>query len=147
MSEELARGFALLFRIHERWAPGDRVDLIGTVFINKPQILVLNNYILAWNTRVQCRQTLAVAARHVWCRHGVRNKATLASDRRPSAPWVLSSAGKLIRYLHGSHFLPYLSADIFLFNFSFCHSARLFTEHSLLHIMSGHAPCCWLATN
>ncbi len=23
------------------------------------------------------------------------------------APWVLSSAGKLIRYLHGSYFLPY----------------------------------------
>ncbi len=34
-----------------------------------------------------------------------RNKATSASDRRP--PWVLSSAGKLIRYLHGSYFLPY----------------------------------------
>ncbi len=31
--------------------------------------------------------------------------------RRPitglPAPWVLSSAGKLIRYLHGSYFLPY----------------------------------------
>ncbi len=31
--------------------------------------------------------------------------------RRPIAglpvPWVLSSAGKLIRYLHGSYFLPY----------------------------------------
>ncbi len=62
--------------------------------------------------RVQCRQTLAVAARRVRCRHGVtnlsrRNKATSASDRRPSAPWVLSRAGKLIRYLHGSYFLPY----------------------------------------
>ncbi len=35
-----------------------------------------------------------------------RNKATSVSDRRPSAPWVLYSAGKLIQYLHGS-FLPY----------------------------------------
>ncbi len=33
---------------------------IGAVFINKPQIWVLNNYILVWNTRVQCRQALAV---------------------------------------------------------------------------------------
>ncbi len=44
--------------------------------------------------RVQCRQTLAVAVHCVWCRHGVtnlsrRNKATSASDCRPSAPWVL----------------------------------------------------------
>ncbi len=60
--------------------------------------------------------------RRVRCRHSVthlsrRNKATSASDRRPSAPWVLSSAGKLIRYLHGSYFLPYRSADVFLFCF------------------------------
>ncbi len=71
---------------------------------------------------VQCRQTLAVAARHIRCRHGVthlsrRNKSTSASDRRPSAPWVLSSAGKLIQYLHGSYFLPNRSADVFLFCF------------------------------
>ncbi len=84
---------------------------IGAVFINKPQIWVLNNYILAWNTHIQCRQTLAVAAPRARCRHGVThlsriNKATSASDRRPSAPWVLSSAGKLIRYSHGSYFLP-----------------------------------------
>ncbi len=73
--------------------------------------------------RVQCRQTLAVAVRRVWW-NGVthlsrRNKATSASDRRPSAPWVLSSAGKLMRYLHGSYFLPYSSADVFLFCFLF----------------------------
>ncbi len=72
--------------------------------------------------RVQCRQTLAIAARRIRCRHGVtnlsrRNKATSASDRRPSAPWFLSSAGTLIRYLHGSYFLPYRSADGFLFCF------------------------------
>ncbi len=30
---------------------------------------------------------------------------------------------------------------------SFCRLARLFTEHSLLHIMSTHAPYCWLATS
>ncbi len=71
---------------------------------------------------VQCRQTLAVAARRVWFRHGVSNlsrrtKATSASDHRPSAPSVLSSAGKLIWYLHRSYFLPYRSADVFLFCF------------------------------
>ncbi len=124
----------------------------------KPQIWVLNDYILPWNTRVQCRQTLAVVVRRVRFRHDVtrlseRNKATSASDRRPSAPWVLSSAGKLIRYLHGSYFLPYRSADVFLFSFfyppslSFCLSARLFTQRSLLLIMSRHAPYCWLATS
>ncbi len=92
-----------------RWSRGAHVSEIseahfhiGAVFINKPQIWVLNNYILAWNTRIQCRQALAVAVQHVWCRHGVThlsriNKATSASDHRPSAPWVLSSAGKLIR--------------------------------------------------
>ncbi len=60
------------------------------------------------------------------------------------APWILSSAGKLIRYLHGSYLLPYHSADVFCFCFyppslSFCHSARLFTERSLLRIMRRHA--------
>ncbi len=30
---------------------------------------------------------------------------------------------------------------------SFCRSARLFTERSLLHIMSRHAPYCWLAAS
>ncbi len=43
------------------------------------------------------------------------------SDRRPSTPWALSSAGKLIRYLHGSCFLPYRSADVFLFCFFIRH--------------------------
>ncbi len=59
--------------------------------------------------RVQCRQTLAHLSR--------RNKALSTSDRRPSAPWVLSSAGKLMRYLHGFYFLPYHPADVFLFCF------------------------------
>ncbi len=152
-----SRGYAPLFGIHERWAPGDRVELtspksakhIGAVFINKPQIWVLNGYILSWNTRVHWRQALAVTAlapRLVYTPLSRRNKATSASDRRPSAPRVLSSAGKLIRYLHGSYFLPYRSTDVFLFSFlSFCHSARLFTERSLLHITRRHAPYCWLA--
>ncbi len=72
--------------------------------------------------RVQCMKTLAAVACRVWCRHSVthlsrRTKATSASDRRPSAPWVLFSTGKLIRYLHGSYFLPYCSADVFSFCF------------------------------
>ncbi len=40
-------------RIHEHWAPGDHLALhiyqIDAIFINKPQIWVLN-YILAWKT-------------------------------------------------------------------------------------------------
>ncbi len=65
---------------------------------------------------------LAVAARRVRCRHSIthlsrRNKATSASNSRPSAPWVLASAGKLIRYLHGSYVLPCRFADCFLFCF------------------------------
>ncbi len=121
-------GYAPLFGIHEHWAHvseiGEAHFQIGAVFINNVADLSFNNYILAWNTRVQCRQALAVAARHVWCRHGVthisrRNKATSASDRRPSAPWVLLQRWKPdpIRYLHVSYFLPYRSADIFLFCF------------------------------
>ncbi len=38
------------------------------------------------------------------------------------------------------------SFDFYQPSLSFCHSARLFTERSLLHIMSRHAPYCWLAT-
>ncbi len=65
---------------------------------------------------VQCRQTLAVASQRVRCRHSVANLSR-RTDRRPSTPWVLSSTGKLIWYLHGSHFLPYHSADVFRFCF------------------------------
>ncbi len=92
-----------------RWPCGAHVSeiseahfQIGAVFINKLQILVLNNYILTWNTCFQWRQALSVVAQHVWFRHSVthlprKNKATSASNHRPSAPWVLPSAGKLIR--------------------------------------------------
>ncbi len=34
-------------------------------------------------------------------------KQPLCPNAGPPAPWFLSSAGKLIRYLHGSYFLPY----------------------------------------
>ncbi len=76
--------------------------------------MIFNDHFIA------SRQTSAVW--RIQCRYGVThlsrtNKATSASDRRPSAPWVLSSAGKLIRYLHGSYFLPYRSADVFRFSF------------------------------
>ncbi len=70
------------------------------------------------------RQTLAGSARHL----SRRNKATPASYRRPSAPLVLSSAGKLIRYLHGSHFLPYHSADVFRFCFFIPHLCLSVTQ-------------------
>ncbi len=68
--------------------------------------------------RVQCSQTLAVAAWHVRFRDGVtrlsrRNKATSASNRKFSTPWVLSD----IWYLHGSYFLLYYSTDVLLFCF------------------------------
>ncbi len=107
---------------------------------------------------IASRQTLAVVARRVRCRHGVthlssRTKATSVSDRRPSAPWVLSSAGKLIRHLHGSYFFAlsfrrrFPLLFFYLPSLSFCYSARLFTECSLLHITSRHAPYCWLATS
>ncbi len=47
-----------------------------------------------------------------------RNKATSASDRRPSALWVLSSAGKLIRSdIYNGSKKPHRSADVFLFCF------------------------------
>ncbi len=36
-----------------------------------------------------------------------KTKPMLSRRSRPSAPWVLSSTGKLIRYLHGSYLLPY----------------------------------------
>ncbi len=93
-------------------------------------VLTLISNDFQWSLyRVQCRQPFAVAAWHVRCRHCVthlsrRNKAASASDLRPSAPWVLSSAGKLIRYLHVSYSLPYCSADVFLFCF-FCFSIFL----------------------
>ncbi len=99
--------------------------------------------------------TLTVVARCVWCRHGVtnlsrKNKSTSASHRRPSIPWVLSSTGKLIRYLHESYFLPYHSADVFLFCFLYAISIFLSvmcTEHALTCLISRHAPYCWLATS
>ncbi len=80
-------------------------------------ILTQKNY-FQWSLYgIQCRQTLAVAAWRVRCRHSVthlkkRTKATSAFDRSPSAPWVLSF-GKLVRYLHGSYFFSCRFADVF----------------------------------
>ncbi len=67
-------------------------------------------------------QVLSVAALHVWCIHSVthlsrRNKATSASNHRPSTSWVLSSAGKLIRYLHGTYSFLIVPQTFFLFGF------------------------------
>ncbi len=82
-----------------------------------------------------------------------RTKATSASDHRPSAPWVLSSAGKLIWYLHGSHFLPFRSADgnfplLFFIRHLYLSVTRLGCSlKALFYIMSRHAPYCWLATS
>ncbi len=91
--------------------------------------------------------------------HGVthlsrRNKATLVSDRRPSAPWVLSSAWKLIRNLQGSYFLPDCSADVF---FSLVFIRHLYLSVARvgcsLNALSSKswvdldAPYCWLATS
>ncbi len=67
--------------------------------------------------------------------------------RRPIAGlpafWVLSSAGKLIRYLYWSYFLPYHNTG--------CEQKKYF-QWSLCHVQyrqtaTGHAPYCWLATN
>ncbi len=114
-----------------RWPCGAHVSeiseahfQIGAVFINKLQIWVLNNYILTWNTCFQCRQALSVAARHVWFRHGVthlprKKQSNLGVQsqafRSLSSPqhWKADT----IRYLHVSYFLPYRSADVFLFCF------------------------------
>ncbi len=99
------------------------------------------------------RQTLAVAARHVPDVDIVtyllrRITATSASDRRPSAAWVLSSAGKLIPYLYGSYFLPYLSADLFLFCFypPSLSVTRLRCSRALSSISWVDAPYCWWAS-
>ncbi len=114
---------------------------IGAVFINKPQIWVLNNYILAWNTRVQCRQALSVAALHIWCRHGVtqllrRNKSNLgirlqafrssSSHQRWKDDPIFTRV--LLLALSFSRRFPLL----FFYppSLSFCQSARLFTKCS-----------------
>ncbi len=64
----MSEGLAEVMLLSSGYMSGDRVELtspktakhIGAVFINKPQIWVLNGYILSWNTCVQCRQALAV---------------------------------------------------------------------------------------
>ncbi len=89
---------------------------IGAVFINKLQICILNNYILTWNTHVQCKQALAVAAQHIWCRNCVTHllrRTQAFRSLRSLQHWKADP----IRYLHVLYFLPYRSADVFLFCF------------------------------
>ncbi len=98
--------------------------------------------------RIQCRQTLVVAVRvsgggiSVW--QSIASGDTVSfrsfsSFQRWKADsiftWVLLLALSFRRRF------PLL----FFSGISFCHSARLFTERSLLHIMSRHAPYGWLA--
>ncbi len=139
---------------------GDRVELtspksakhIGAVFINKPQIWVLNNYILSWNTRVQWRQALAVAVRHVWCR--LRYREETEQPRRPIAGLPLLEFSPALGSWSDIYTCPtsclivtqtFSSFVLYQPSLSFCHPAQLFTERSLLHITRRHAPYCWLA--
>ncbi len=46
-------------------------------------------------------------AKPMWLTYREETKQPLRPIAGLPAPWVLSSAGKLIRYLHGSYFLPY----------------------------------------
>ncbi len=104
---------------------------------------------------IQCRQIWAFAAQRFNLSTSRTNKATSASDRSPSTAWVLSSAKKLIWYLHGSYFLPNYSTDVFLFCFLSAISIflslgsanvrHLHWTLSLLHIISRHATYCWLS--
>ncbi len=118
--------------------------------------------VIAWSSNLWNRQSTFsnFYLKKKRCKHaGVthlsgRNKATSASDRRPSALWVLSSAGKLIRsdiYTGPrSRIVPqtFSSFVFYPLSLSFCHSAWLFTKRSLgekksrLHIMIRHAPYC-----
>ncbi len=104
--------------------------------------------VIAWSSHLWNRPS-TFSNRHCFffifkrCKHaGVthlsgRNKATSASDRRPSALWVLSSAGKLIRsdiYTGPrSRIVPqtFSSFVFYPLSLSFCHSAWLFTKRSL----------------
>ncbi len=81
------------------------------------------------------------------------NKATSASDRRPSTPWVLSGTAKLIRsdiYTGPTSCLivpQTFSSLVFLSAFSIFRSlgSAVHWRLSLLHTTSRHAPYCWLA--
>ncbi len=70
------------------------------------------------------------------------------------APWFLSTAGKLLRYLRGSfsYFVSPMFSSFYLSIISICRRSAdicLCTqiEHSLHSIITRHAPYCWLATS
>ncbi len=86
------------------------------------------------------------------------NQKETTQPRRPiralPAPWVLSTAGDLLRYLHGSYTLPDRNPSsyvLFLRYFPLCLVNLLISvlytqiELSLLAIITRHAPYCWLA--
>ncbi len=104
----------------------------------------------------QCRQTLAVAARRVRCR------VLRIYREKPKQPWLPIAGLPLLEfspalknwsdiYTGPTSCLivsqKFSSFVICLPSLSFCRSARLFAERSLLHIMSRHAPYSWLATS
>ncbi len=80
--------------------------------------------------RVQCRQTLAVAACRVRCRHGVthlsrKNKQSNLGVRSQAFPLLEFSPVLEIRYLHGSYFLPYRFPLLFFIRHLYLSVARL----------------------
>ncbi len=103
---------------------------------------------------VQCRQTLAVAARRVRCRHGVTHLS-----RRTKQPLCPITGLLLLEFspaLESWSDIYTGSTSCFIFpqTFSSCvflpaslSVTRMFTERSLLHITSRHFPYCWLATS
>ncbi len=104
--------------------------------------------------RVQCRQTLAVAS-------GVDTvlltyREETKQPRRPIAGLPLLEFSPALESWSDIYTCPtsclivpqtFSSFVFYSPSLSFCLSARLFTERSLLHIMSRHAPYCWLATS
>ncbi len=73
MSEGLAEHNADTWALSTRWSPGaPEIGIanfqIGVIFINKPQIWVLNNYIIAWKTlKTTFHDTITVI---FWKLHG-----------------------------------------------------------------------------
>ncbi len=63
------------------------------------------------HTSVQQRLVLWNKAKPVLLTYREETKQPWCPIADLPAPWVLSSAGKLIRYLHGSYFLPYRTPD------------------------------------
>ncbi len=125
-----------------------------------------SNYFQRWLYRVQCRQTLAVAVR-VPTRGSISVWQSIASDvdtlsyreetkqhRRPIAGLPLlefSPAPESWFDIYTGPTSCLIVPQTFPSFVFICHLypsvTRLFTECSLLHITSRHAPYCWLATS